>query len=204
MEKQKSRTQVINRQKIIDAATRVFAKYGFNGTTLDQIAIMASMSKPNLLYYFKTKRTLYRTVLEDTLNQWLGCLKEWQVEGSARQTISNYIDKKFEFSRDHAFGSRVFVNEILEGAPNLKYLLGEDLKLFVSQNILTIKGWIKSGEIEPIEPIHLIFMIWAVTQHYADFSTQIETLTGKTLADKDFYQEAKKNITQMILRGVLK
>lgn len=204
MQKKRSRIQIINQQKVLDAATEVFAKYGFRGGTIDQIAEMAGMSKPNLLYYFKTKKEIYLAVLEHTLNKWLQCLQDWQVTGTPEDTIGNYIDTKLEFSRNHAAGSRVFANEIMEGAPILKTLLGEDLKRLVDEDTKVIKGWVKNGDIRPIEPIHLIFMIWAVTQHYADFETQIETLTGKTLQDDDFYKQAKKTVKQIILGGVLK
>jgi len=204
MQKKRSRIQIINQQKVIDAGTEVFAKYGFRGTTIDQIADVAGMSKPNMLYYFKTKKEIYLGVLEQTLNKWLESLMDWQVTGTAEETLTKYIDKKFEFSRDHSAGSHVFANEIMEGAPVLKTLLGEDLKKLVGENTRVIRGWIKEGQIRPIEPIHLIFMLWAVTQHYADFSVQIETLTGKTLADKEFYKQAKKTVTQIILAGVLK
>ncbi len=204
MQKKRSRIQIINQQKVLDAGTEIFAKYGSRGATIDQIADLAGMSKPNLLYYFKTKKEIYLSVLEQTLNKWLQCMMEWQVTGTPEETLTNYIEQKFRFSRDHAAGSRVFANEIQEGAPILKTLLGEELKKLVNENTSVIKGWIKEGKIHPVEPIHLIFTIWAVTQHYADFAAQIETLTGKTLADKDFYKQAKKSATQIILRGVLK
>jgi TetR/AcrR family transcriptional regulator len=204
MQKKRTRIQIINQQKILDAATTVFSKYGFRGGTIDQIADMAKMSKPNLLYYFKAKKDIYQAVLERTLNKWLESLHEWQVTGSPRDTLTNYIHKKMEFSRDYPEASRVFANEVMEGAPVLKALLGEDLKDIVLENTRVMKGWVKEGLIKNVDPIHIIFMIWAVTQHYADFEVQVFTLTGKNLSDEVFFKQAQRNVTEILLSGILK
>ena len=39
-----------------------------------------------------------------------------------------------------------------------------------------IQGWINAGKLAPVDPRHLIISIWATTQHYADFASQIEVL----------------------------
>ena len=54
----KTRTGEANTQRILDAALEVFAAYGFQGARIDQIATAAGLSKPNLLYYFRTKEAL--------------------------------------------------------------------------------------------------------------------------------------------------
>ena len=66
-----SRIQEANRKAILDAAVDVFAVSGFRGATIDEIASRAGMSKPNLLYYFKSKQQIYQQVLEQTLEDWL-------------------------------------------------------------------------------------------------------------------------------------
>ena len=45
-------------------------------------------------------------------------------------------------------------------------------------------------------------MIWATTQHYADFGHQIATLNdGTELADEQ-WEEAKRTVTEIVLRGI--
>ena len=200
----RTRIQIINQQKILDAATHIFSKYGFRGSTIDQIAKMAEMSKPNLLYYFKAKKDMYQAVLEKTLNKWLQSLKDWKVTGTPEEILTHYIHRKMEFSRDYPAASRVFANEVMEGVPVLKSLLGEELKDIVLENTSVMKGWVSAGLIKNIDPIHIIFMIWAVTQHYADFEVQVFTLTGKSLADEDFFKQAQSNVTEILLSGILK
>ena len=48
----RTRIQEKNRRAILDAALDVFSRHGFRGSTLDQIATAANLSKPNVLYYF--------------------------------------------------------------------------------------------------------------------------------------------------------
>ena len=70
-----TRIQAANREIILDAALEVFSAFGFRGATVDQIARLANMSKPNLLYYFRRKEDIYVALLEHTLTDWLKPLK---------------------------------------------------------------------------------------------------------------------------------
>ncbi len=78
---QKSRIQHQNQAVILKAALEVFSAYGYRGTTVDQIAVKAGLSKPNLLYYFKRKEDIYVAVLEHTLEEWLKPLRMLDVGG---------------------------------------------------------------------------------------------------------------------------
>lgn len=61
-----------------------------------------------------------------------------------------------------------------------------DLKALVDEKSAIVSGWIDRGKLAPVDPQHLIFMIWATTQHYADFATQVEAVTGATPQDAAF------------------
>lgn len=65
-----------------------------------------------------------------------------------------------------------------------------------------IEDWIAAGKMRSVDPVHLIFTIWATTQHYADFSVQIKALTGKDLSDAAFQAETVAAVTSLILNGV--
>ena len=198
-----SRIQARNREKILSAATDIFSLYGFRGATLDQIAERAQMSKPNLLYYFSSKEELYLAVLRNILEIWLQPLKELDEKQSPEHELGAYIDQKIEFSRLYPMASRVFANEIAAGAPTLKPVLDTYLRDVVKKKARVIRKWIKRGEMADVDPYHLIMMIWAVTQHYADFAVQVDSLLGKSLDEQRFYNQTRKNIKQIIMRGVL-
>lgn len=112
-----TRIQSINRRLILDAALDVFSAYGFRGSTIDQIAEKAGMSKPNLLYYFPRKQNIYVTVLEDTLATWLEPFEDIDPDGDPLEELRRYIARKLEISASKPEASRLFANEILHGAP---------------------------------------------------------------------------------------
>ncbi len=200
----KTRIQAINQEKIIDAATRIFAQYGYHGATVEQIAKKAGMSKPNLLYYYSSKKVLYMTVLQGILNTWLEPLQELDVNQDPEDEICAYIDRKIEYSRLYPLASRIFANEIIGGASIIKPVLKTHLRDIVKKKVKVLRTWMKQGKIANIDPYHFIFIIWATTQTYADFSTQIESVTNKTLNDDKFYQQTKKNIKNILMHGILK
>lgn len=204
MDKQEggTRIQAANRRLILDAALEVFSTYGFRGSTLDQIAAKAGMSKPNLLYYFPRKQNIYVTVLEDTLTSWLEPLEGLNPEGDPVEELRRYITTKLKMSSTNPEASRLFANEILHGAPAISEFLQGHLKTLVDEKAGIIRHWIARKYLADVDPYHLIFTIWAVTQHYADFSVQISAVLGKRAASKGFYDEAARTISAIILEGV--
>jgi TetR/AcrR family transcriptional regulator len=56
--------------------------------------------------------------------------------------------------------------------------LETDLKALVDEKAAVIRGWIAEGRIADVDPHHLIFSIWALTQHYADFDVQVRAVLG--------------------------
>lgn len=168
-----TRIQKKNRETILDAALDVFSAEGYRGATLDSIASVSGLSKPNLLYYFSSKEAIYTAVLERLLDTWLNPLKSMDASGDPINEILAYVQRKFELSREYPRESRLFAQEILQGAPRIIDLITGDLRTLVDEKVHVINRWVDEGAISRIDPHHLIFSIWATTQHYADFDVQI-------------------------------
>lgn len=200
--RKRTRIQQENERKILDAALEVFSTYGFRGATVDQIAFLAGMTKPNLLYYFRRKEDIYLAVLNRTLNMWLTPLEALDADGDPATEITAYIDRKIEMSRDNPKASRLFAMEIMQGAPVLWDVLAGRLKRLADEKAAVIERWIAEGRLAPLNPYHLIFMIWATTQHYADFETQIRALLGSKADDPSHFDMARQTLEQVFLNGV--
>ncbi len=191
-----TKIQARNRAVIRTAALQVFSTYGFRGSTLDQIASEAGLSKPNLLYYFPSKEAIYRELLEDLLENWLDPLKEMDPGGDPVSEIMRYVRHKLEMSQKFPRESRLFANEILQGAPQIGQELSGSLKEMVDGKAAVIQGWIASGKIADVDPHHLIFSIWSLTQHYADFEVQVNAVLG----GQDPFEAAEAYLTQVFTK----
>ena len=201
---QKRREQALQekRTRIMDAALSLFSKNGVSGTTVEQVSELANVSKSNLLYYFKSKDGLYLSVITHLLDVWLTPLQSFSAEQDPIETLSNYIKVKLEMSRENPAESKLFCMEVVQGAPLLIKELETPLKTLLDAKSAVINEWIKAGKLKPVDPIHLIFSIWAITQHYADFSVQIKAVTGKDLSDPVFFDTTLNNIQYILLDGL--
>jgi TetR/AcrR family transcriptional regulator len=173
-----TRIQARNTRAILEAALEVFSAQGFRGATLDQIAATAGLSKPNLLYYFPSKDAIHLELMNGLLDVWLAPLRALDPEGDPRTEIMAYVRRKLEMSREMPRESRLFANEVLQGAPRTMAALEGDLKQLVDEKAAVIRGWSAAGRIAAVDPYHLIFSIWALTQHYADFDVQVRAVLG--------------------------
>ena len=176
----------------------MFSTYGFRGSTIDQIARQAGLSKPNLLYYFDGKEAIHARLLERLLDTWLEPLKQLDPEGEPVDEILAYVHRKLEMARDFPRESRLFANEILQGAPRIMKQIEGPLKDLVDEKARVIRGWSDAGKIAPVDPHHLIFSIWATTQHYADFDIQVSVVLGTRAATR--FEDAHRHLSDMFTK----
>ncbi len=195
-----SRIQKQNRATILEAALNVFSTHGFRGATLDQIAQDAGLSKPNILYYFDGKEAIHIALLSQLLDAWLDPLRRLNAEGEPREELMRYIRRKLQMSREFPRESRLFANEIVQGAPRIEGFLNGELRALVDEKATVLQTWMDAGKIEPLDPYHLLFSIWAMTQHYADFEAQILMIRAGQIKDS---HEGSDTFVQTIFTKIL-
>lgn len=190
------------RSMILEAALSHFSRFGLHGTSLDQVAREADVSKTNLLYYFSSKEELYVSVLKQLMDVWLYPLESFTAESDPMEAIGDYIRAKLVLSRDYPRESRLFCLEVMQGAPLMIDVLEQRVRLLVEEKSRVIDAWIEQGRMAPCDARHLIFSLWAITQHYADFHVQIVAVTGASLEDPSFFEETLRNVRTLILNGI--
>ena len=196
MQKTESRIQKKNQAAILAAGLEVFSQYGFRGSTLDQIAQAAGLSKPNVLYYFSSKDAIYVALLSRLLGDWMKPVYAINPAGDPVEEILQYAKIKLDMSRRYPAESRLFANEIIQGAPRIIDVLSGELHDTMQSLAKVVEGWVNQGRIRPVHPYHLFFSIWSMTQHYADFDKQIRAVMG----GEDPFIGAKAHLEDMIRR----
>lgn len=196
-----SRIRQKNEETIIQAAEDEFARHGFKGTSMNTIALKAGLPKANLHYYFTNKLGLYIAVLSNILELWDSTFNTLTVDDDPAQALTRYIRAKMEFSRRQPQASRIFAMEIISGGQCLNEYFSQDYRAWFQGRAGVFQAWIDAGKMDPLDPVHLIFLLWGSTQHYADFATQICRVTGRTRLTKQDFEEAGEQLTRIILKG---
>lgn len=196
-----TRIQREKREQILRAALDVFSVEGLRGATLAKIADAAGMSKPHVVYYFGSKDAIYTDLLESLLETWLSPLRELSGDGEPLAEILTYVRRKLRMSQEMPRESKLFATEILHGAPRTGDQLSGQLKTLVDEKAAVIAGWSGEGKLANVDPHHLIFSIWAMTQHYADFDVQVCAILGQPRTDR-LFDEADAYLTDFFVRAL--
>lgn len=189
-----------NEQAILNAAAEEFARHGFKGTSMNAIAQRVGLPKANLHYYFTSKLGLYVEVLRNILELWDTAFDDVTVDDDPATALAGYIRRKMEFSRRHPQASKIYAMEVISGGEHLAAHFNQDYRDWFRGRTQVFDAWIAAGRMAPIDPMHLIFLIWSSTQHYADFSGQIRRIAGRRMTRAD-YAQATDNLIDIVLRG---
>jgi TetR/AcrR family transcriptional regulator len=206
VEKQSGGIQIRHREEtraqIQRAAERVFADYGFVGASFSRIAAEAGLPKSNIVYYYQTKEKLYRNVVENIFNVWREAADVLSPERDPINALGDYIETKLDLARTRPYGSKVWANEVIQRAPVVQDYLENELRQWTDDRIAVIEYWIAQKQIRPVSARHLLYAIWATTQHYADFKHQIRTLNDDLELTNQQWEETKHSLREILLEGV--
>lgn len=188
------------RDLIIQAAEREFEKYGFGGARMQRIADLAGMPKANVHYYFSNKQALYDAVLSKVVAIWNEALAPITPGADPEQILEQYVRMKVEFTRLYPEATRIFALELLQGGQHLSSSIASETRKWTRDRAREIEGWIKQGKILPVDPYHLIFMIWSSTQQFAESETQIKSIYQRKKLTKKDYNQLADSLSLMVKR----
>lgn len=149
-----SENQPEGRELILQEATRLFVRQGFNGISMREIAEACHMTKAALYYHFKDKEDLLRSIFTTYLEKLSSHILETGIQsGNTRSRLTNLVNEIFEQSPE----KRAVLHLMFVELPHLDKDLQQEIgSLYHSQFLGTIETILKlgvqNGEIRPVEP----------------------------------------------------
>lgn len=195
-------TRERNQKLILNAAEQLFSQLGYEGASMSMIATAAQVPKANILYYFKSKDGLYEAVIDRIIAHWNLGLDNVTADDDPATVLYNYIKSKVILAINEPLQSRLFASEILRGAPYLQNYFRTNTRPWVKQKVDVFQAWMDAKKIDAIDPYHLLFTIWATTQYYADFQSEVLLVMNKLEYDETDVAHITQSIAHIILKGI--
>jgi AcrR family transcriptional regulator len=102
------------REKILATAAQMFAKQGYESTSLSQVARAAKVSKALIFWHFDSKEELYRNALRRTLEPYFFSTDDLSGLGDGEQ-LARLIDLFYDFIHENVYSVRFFLSLTLRG-----------------------------------------------------------------------------------------
>jgi TetR/AcrR family transcriptional regulator len=192
-----------NMRLIIKAGIEIFARKGFDGTRIAEIAEASGLPKANVYYYFSSKEEIYTAIIAHLIASWDDALKYISPDREPADAFRLYIKAKLDYTRKNMAESRLFASEIIQGARFLKKRDRQHMQEVTNERVVIVEGWIAAGKMLPVDARHLFIMLWAATQFYADFEPVAADGLGKSKLKVEDYDMAAKTIAETVLRGII-
>ena len=112
------------KEKILRVAMRIFGKYGFQKTTMDEIARAAHKAKGSVYYYFNSKEDLFRAVVQQEINE----IKSGLTRVIIKQQETTTLIKQYLLQRMMLMKNAVNYHETVRADFSEKYEFLEDIR----------------------------------------------------------------------------
>ncbi|MBW1824545.1 MAG: TetR/AcrR family transcriptional regulator [Deltaproteobacteria bacterium] len=157
-------TKTDKQQNIFDAALKLFARFGFKKTTVEDVAAEVGMTKSNLYFYVANKRELYEHTVGNALRQW---------RDSVAAAISNKDDavekfkvmtaKSFEYLSNHEELQSILIMDpgifTLSPAEDRFYEINQGAMLLIKD--ILVQG-IKEGQFYEVDIDHMTELLFSI------------------------------------------
>lgn len=185
--------------RILDAAEIEFSKAGYDGASVQAIADRADLQKRQVLYFFQSKKNLYRATIERIFAEWGSLdLDEW--EGSPPEIIASYIDNIFEIVAGRSHRSKLVISEMMRGGQAaIPVMVGRDSREGMKRVLERLERWMDRGEMRRTDPLQYIFMLWSFQHFYVAFEPEVAYFLDKKEMGADDWVRIREHVKEVAL-----
>lgn len=151
--------RVSKKDLIVASAREHFSKYGYELSTLENIAKECGITKPAIYYHFKDKAALYKAVVCPEFTSLAEKIEQYAQEGTPIERLERYITTFGEFLISNPTFSAIFARELANGSINMPDDCIEKLSRTIKQLVLILQKGEQEGVLQPTTPFLVQMMI---------------------------------------------
>jgi TetR/AcrR family transcriptional regulator len=198
-----------SRDKILDVAEALFARRGFAGVGLREVADRVGLGKSSLFHHFKSKADLYLAVLRRVFERIDASVPAVAESGTHAERLTRTIDALIDALAEHPTTARLLLRGLFEdddlpeeAEPALADVEAQ-IERILGRVLALLHSGIEAGafrrDAEPGQVLQTL--IGAVVYHFASGELG-EGLTGAPLFSSDAVRRRKDEIRNMLLCGL--
>ena len=208
MRKTKRRDPERTRALILEKATRIFTRSGFEGTSINDIVAATGFNKRMIYHYFGDKRGLYRTVF---LQQWMDLKEGLDAAVHQRMLASGgtpldsgtllmeVLGLFYDFMASHQIFVRLMMWDGLEGGEVARDLWGEVRGPLFVQVQFFLQQAQREGRLDPrLDPAHLVISFLGVTGFHFAYASSLGDLIGQDPLSPQALSERRTQVLALL------
>ncbi len=146
------------KEEILKIASQNFAKYGYRGVVLENIAKKANITKAAIYYHFKNKMELYEQVLKRRIGELLNNLEKSTLS-DPKKNLENYISIITQTFTKYPCFAAILSHEFVDGGINLNENLIKELSKIFKKLFIILNQGVKNDIFEIDNPFTIQLMI---------------------------------------------
>jgi AcrR family transcriptional regulator len=198
-----------SRDKILDCAEQLFARRGFAGIGLAEVAEQVGLSKSSLFHHFSSKAQLYAAVMARILDRIEAeLMRSLAAGGGPAQRLERWLDVVTEVLAAHPTYARLLLRSLFED-DELTGVLPEEQavnatmrRIVVAAERLLREG-IESGFFRPVNVPHMVQSVIGMTVFHFASGEFGEELIGRPLFSGSEVRRRKAEVKALIRHGLL-
>jgi AcrR family transcriptional regulator len=192
--------------EILAAATREFFERGLNGARVDSIAARTRTNKRMIYYYFKSKRQLFLTVLEDVLRRIREAEQQLRLDDlPPLEAMRRLVEFTCDYHWHHPELSKLVILENIQKGRHIKRsssVTDANVSIIETTRKVLRRGADEGVFREGVDPVRLHMTISALPIFQLNFRYTFGTVHDHDMASAEALATRKRDIVDIVLRYV--